>query len=72
MVECLAYNEKVGGSSPLLFNFLKNFSPYRLTVRTLLFHGNNMGSNPIRDKIKACLSNKKQGEVAEWFIAEIC
>lgn len=47
MVECFAYNEKVGGSNPLLFKYI--LSLYRLVVRTSPFHGDNMGSSPIRD-----------------------
>ena len=46
LVECLAYNEKVSGSNPLFFIF---YSPFRLGVRTLPFHGSNTGSNPVRD-----------------------
>lgn len=46
LVECLAYNEKVSGSSPLFFIF---YCPFRLGVRTLPFHGSNTGSNPVRD-----------------------
>ena len=48
MVEYLAYNEKVSGSSPL---FSKG--PFRLVVRTLPFHGNNTGSNPVRDIVSS-------------------
>ena len=49
LVECLAYNEKVSGSSPLFFIL---YRPFRLGVRTLPFHGSNTGSNPVRDNVK--------------------
>jgi hypothetical protein len=45
-------------------------SPHRLGVRTLPFHGSNMGSSPIED-IPSSLENPC-GKVAERFIAKIC
>jgi hypothetical protein len=45
-------------------------SPHRLGVRTLPFHGSNMGSSPIEDMFNSLKTSS--GKVAERFIAKIC
>ena len=47
MVEQWTFNPLVLGSSPSIPR--RFFCPYRLVVRTSPFHGDSMGSNPIRD-----------------------
>lgn len=42
----------------LFFCINKKCSPYRLVVRTLLFHGNNTGSNPVKGIFKNGLKKK--------------